>query len=369
MLDSAELIAAAAALRAVNEPFVIATVVRVQGSSYRRPGARMILAERGRVAGSVSGGCLEGNLVRTGLWKTKDGPVVVTFDSTDPDDPEAVLGCGGVVDILLERGGPADPLALAQDLLARGVRGAIATVIAGAEIGAHWVVEAEHSATAIGASNSAAGPPPSLAATSSVGSVLRSSLVALCATASASGRPEIARVGDVEVLVEPVVPPIQLYVFGTGLDAVPLVESASRLGWDVHVWNGANRFETADRFPTARILGPDLDAVRAQIERTDRAVAIVMGHDQRRDRSAFAMLASSRAAYIGVLGPRHRTVDIAPPGALDDPRVHAPVGLDLGAETPAEIAISVIAEVLAAVRGTTAAHLRTRPTIHHSHVR
>ena len=65
-----------------------------------------------------------------------------------------------------------------------------------------------------------------------------------------------------------------------------------------------------------------------------------------------------------MLGPRHRSLEIAAPGALDDPRVHAPVGLDLGAETPAEIAISVIAEALSAIRGTSAARLRTRPTIH-----
>ncbi len=319
MLDSAELIAAASELRAAGEPFVIATVVRVHGSSYRRPGARMILSARGRIAGSVSGGCLEGSLVRTGLWKTEDRPVIVTFDSTDPDDPEAVLGCGGVVDILLERGGPGDPLALAAEVLATGRAAAIATILAGPALGAHRVVE--H---------------------------------------TGGGKPW----HDGDTLVEPIVPPIQLYVFGAGLDAVPLVESAARLGWTVHVWSGAPRFELAVRFPQAKLLDQDLDAVRAQIDASDRAVAIVMSHHQRRDQAALAMLVASRAAYIGVLGPRHRTVEIAAPGALEDPRVHAPVGLDLGAETPGEIALSVIAEALAAIRGTTAARLRTRPTIH-----
>ncbi len=317
MLDGSELIAAAAKLRAAGEPYVIATVVRVRGSSYRRPGARLIATEHQRIAGSVSGGCLEGNLVRTGFWRTQNGPVVVTFDSTDPDDPEAVLGCGGIVDILLERGGAADPLALAESVLASGRRAVLATVFSGPELGTHVVVDA--------------------------------------------GRDHGL---DGDVLVEPITPPIQLFVLGTGLDAVPLTEAAERLGWDIHVWNGAARFETPARFPMARILGPDLDSVRAQIDASERAVAIVMGHDQRRDSAAFAMLVQSRAMYIGVLGPRHRTVDIAPPGALEDRRVHAPVGLDLGAETPAEIAIAVIAEMLAAVRATTGASLRTRPTIH-----
>lgn len=319
MLDSAELIAAASALRETGEPFVIATVVRVRGSSYRRPGARMILTERGRIAGSVSGGCLEGTLVRTGLWRTKDGPVVVTFDSTDPDDPEAVLGCGGVVDILLERGGPADPLALAGELLATRRRAAIATTISGPALGTHEVIE--HTGA-------------------------------------------IRPWHDGERLIEPIIPPVELYVFGAGLDAVPLVDSAARLGWRVHVWSGAPRFEDAARFPHATLLEGDLDAVRARIEASDRAVAVVMSHHKRRDQSALAMLVRSRAAYIGVLGPRHRTVELAAPGDLDDPRVHAPVGLDLGAETAAEIAIAVLAEALSALRGTSAASLRTRPAIH-----
>ncbi|MEO7093943.1 MAG: XdhC family protein [Polyangiales bacterium] len=323
MLDSAELIAAAAELRAAGEPFVIATVVRVRGSSYRRPGARMILSERGRIAGSVSGGCLEGNLVRTGLWKTADGPVIVTFDSTDPDDPDAVLGCGGVVDILLERGGPRDPLVLASEVLATGRSAAIATALTGPELGMHRIIE-----------------PPG----------------------EHTGATKPWHDGD--VLIEPITPPIQLYVFGAGLDAVPVVEAATRLGWTIHLWSGAPRFENAARFPLATLLEGDLDAVRVRIDASDRAVAIVMSHHQRRDQAALAMLVASRAAYIGVLGPRHRAVEIAAPGTLDDPRVHAPVGLDLGAETPAEIAVAVIAEVLAAIRGTTAASLRTRATIH-----
>lgn len=319
MLESAELIAAATALRAAGEPFVIATVVRVRGSSYRRPGARMIFTERGRIAGSVSGGCLEGNLLRTGLWKTEDGPVVVTFDSTDPDDPEAVLGCGGVVEILLERGGPADVLALASEILATHRRAAIATTLSGPALGTHEVIA--HAGQA---------------------------------------RPW----HDGDRLIEPIIPPVQLYVFGAGLDAIPLADGAARLGWSVHVWSGAPRFEHAARFPQATILEGDLDAVRARIDASDRAVAVVMSHHQRRDQAALAMLVRSRAAYIGVLGPRHRTVELAAPGVLDDPRVHAPVGLDLGAETSAEIALAVLAEALSALRGTTPASLRTRPTIH-----
>jgi xanthine/CO dehydrogenase XdhC/CoxF family maturation factor len=309
MPDLAELVAAADRLRAEGARFVIATVVRVSGSSYRRPGARMIVSEQGRVAGSVSGGCLEGNLVRTAFWRTEHGPAIVTFDSSDPDDADAALGCGGVVDILLERGGPDDALAVAARSLAAGTRATMITM--------------------------------------------------------ADGRHHLAESNPDAVLVETIAPPLALFVLGSGVDAVPVADAAARIGWRVHVWNAAGRAELATRFPRAVIDGPDLDGVRAQIDRAEQAAVLVMSHDARRDRPALAMALASRAAYIGVLGPRHRTLELAA-HALDDPRVHAPVGLDLGAETPEEIAIAIVAEVMAVVRGTSAARLRTRPAIHTS---
>jgi len=316
MREAAELLAAAARLRAERTPFVIATVVRVRGSSYRRPGARMIVTEQGgRVAGSVSGGCLEANLVRTAFWRTRNGPALATFDSTDPDDPDAVLGCGGVVEILLERDSDDDALALAARSLTANRRALLVTVFGDANFGRHYLADS---------------PPEA---------------------------------GD--ILVEPIVPPLALFVLGSGLDAVALVDAATRLGWTVHVWNSAGRPELASRFATATTIhGRDLDTIRAAIDASDRAAVVVMSHDKRRDHAALAMALTSRATYIGVLGPRHRTLELAPPGALDDPRVHAPVGLDLGAETPAEIAVSITAEILAVTREASGERLRERLAIH-----
>ncbi len=334
-----DVVAAATTLRATSTPHLIATVVRVRGSSYRRPGAHLVATEHGRVAGSISGGCLEGSLLRRGWWRTANGPALVEFDSSDPDSADAVLGCGGVVEVLLERGGGArDPLAFAARTIARGARGAIATVFAstrpGEPIGRRWFDDEAD---------------------------LPAALIAPCERAIATGKASLEHVDRFTVLVEPVVPPLELFVFGAGLDAAPIVDAATRLGWHANVWSGAPRFEHAARFPTARLLAPELDVVRAELDRADRAAAIVMSHDLRRDRDALAMLAGSRARYIGVLGPRHRTATLATRELLDDPRIHAPVGLDLGAETPDEIAVAVIAEVLAAMRGTTSASLRRGP--------
>jgi xanthine/CO dehydrogenase XdhC/CoxF family maturation factor len=329
MIDGKAIVEAAARLRAAGEPYLVSTVVRVHGSSYRRPGARMIATAAQRVAGSVSGGCLEAELVRSGWWRTQDGPVVVRFDSSDPDEPRAALGCGGVVDVLLERGGIAgvpEPLAFVERALASGRRAAMATVFESARpsmpVGTRWWLREDEPIET----------------------------------------PAAWRFDGFDALVEPIVPPVQLFVLGAGLVAVPVVELAGRLGWRVSVWNASGRFGIRERFAGAdAILGPELDEVRARIDACDRAVAIVMGHDARRDRAALEMLVASRALYIGVLGPRHRTESL---GAGEDPRIHAPVGLDLGAETPAEIALAVTAEILATLRGGTGASLRTRAFIH-----
>lgn len=344
-----DVLAAAAQLRAAGETYVIATVVRVCGSSYRRPGARMLATEHARVAGSVSGGCLEASLVRTGAWRTQAGPALVTFDSTDPDDPESVLGCGGIVDVLLERGGAGhveDPLAFASRTLAAHRRGAIVTVFASTSrthpLGTRWCLDA----------------------TTPFPSALPAPFARAARHAIASGDSSVVDDGDLHALVEPIVPPLALYIFGTGLDAIPLVDAAHRLGWSVTLWNGAGRPGLEARFPTARLLGPDLATARAMLDADDRAVAVVMGHDLRRDRAALAMLVDSRARFIGLLGPRHRAAALAPAATLADPRVHAPVGLDLGAETPDEIALAVVAEILAHDRSATAKHLRDRPSIH-----
>src|SRR2546430_7070683 len=125
-----------------HEPYLIATVVAVRGSAYRRPGARMLLTQFRWIAGSVSGGCLEGDISNKGWWRTRDGdPVVVTYDSrvpdgADDDDVRAAfgLGCDGIVEVLLERagaGGAIDPLELAQECMRTQKRAAVVTVFRG----------------------------------------------------------------------------------------------------------------------------------------------------------------------------------------------------------------------------------------------
>ncbi len=348
------IIDAAARLRRQREPHLIATVVRVQGSAYRRPGARMLLTQFRWITGSVSGGCLEGDIAKKGWWRTQSGePAVVTYDSRVPDDAEDDdirsafgLGCDGVVEVLLERAGTTgriDPLELASECIRTQTRGAIVTVIRSRvpeiEVGSRVAVRmnAEIQADAIG------------------DDTLRTAMIADARAAMASGesstRSYTSGRGVVDVFVEAVLPPPRLFVFGTGHDAVPIVHFARQLGWDVSVCADQVRTSTRQRFSQAdEILVGSVADLAARIDECDRPIAVVMNHDYELDREHLGMLIGTRARYIGMLGPRARTtrmLDDLYLVAQDDPRLHAPVGLQLGAETPHEIALAIIAEVQA----------------------
>jgi xanthine dehydrogenase accessory factor len=352
MSDARVLISAAEQLRAARTPYLLATVVRVSGSSYRRPGARMIATESARIAGSLSGGCLDGEVMRTGWWRTRSGPVVVRYDSSDEDSPGAQLGCGGVVDVLLERGTAGsddDPFATVAEVLVSEKRTALATVFestcAGLPAGTRWT--------------------PGRGPRGVLGERVLADLAALGDTTRAAPRRYEDGGEHIDVLVEPIIPPPHLFVLGAGFDAVPVVEQARRLGWRITVCDSLSRVTSRERFAAAdAVVGADLDGVRALIDRSERAVAVVMAHDTARDARAIAMLLGSSVRYIGVLGPRHRTADLLPPGATGDFRLHTPVGLDLGGETPEEIALAITAEILASLNRATAEPLRQRAYIH-----
>jgi xanthine/CO dehydrogenase XdhC/CoxF family maturation factor len=367
MRDALAILAAASILRQQRAPFLVATVVRVEGSSYRRPGARLVTTEEGRVAGSISGGCLERDLVRTGFWRTRSGPALVRYDSRDLDEGEPVLGCGGVVEVLLERGDGGDdddPLALVSRILSGAIAAeaplALATIFRTTDpslpLAARWTVDRD------GRVDGALSAPEPLAA----------ALAKAAATAIASERAAALALttgdGSIDVLVEPIVPPPHLFVFGAGADVLPLVATARSLGWRTTVWVPPASTGARARLAAAgAAVEGDLAVLQARIDATDRSMAVVMAHDLTRDREALGAVLASRAGYIGVLGPRHRAASL---GADDDgswladPRVHAPVGLDLGAETPEEIALAIASEILARIRGGSGEALRRRATIH-----
>ena len=349
MTDLIQLLPLWNALRATQMEYVLATVMDVEGSGYRKPGARMLISADGRRAGTISGGCLEAEVAKKAFWHTANGPVMRRY-STSSEDGEVPfgMGCGGVVHLLLERRATAGPLfeQLATAFAERQPL-AIATVVEGDQIGQRcfWTSETRTEPTGTG-------PLAGFASQS------------FLAQRSFSGILEAEDRQLSAVRTEFVAARPGLFVFGAGDDALPLVAQARQLGWYVALCDGRAHLVTRTRFPQVDdlfILPPN-EVLSLPFRPTDAAV--VMTHSLQQDTRTLAQILQQDLAYIGVLGPRRRTQDIllALAAELNLPvsdqisrvdaqveawmkRLHAPMGLDLGGDTPADIALSVIAEI------------------------
>jgi xanthine/CO dehydrogenase XdhC/CoxF family maturation factor len=338
MVEIEAIVAATEALRRENRDAVLATVVRVRGSAYRRAGARMLLLPDGRRIGSISGGCLEGDISRKAWWLTSGGePVVRVYDTTtDAGAGEDVarefgVGCNGVVDVLLERistDSVTQTLAFIKNCRESGEPGVIAHVIREAHI-----VSAHRFFT--------------------------SCADRLCDTQSRetllAAESRFVAADSAEIFYEYVAPRPELIIFGSGYDVAPVVQFAGALGWQVTVAD-SRPASAASRFPSARVLG--FDKVRI----TERSAVVLMTHNYAQDRDILRNVLPAGARYVGLLGPRHRTERLfADLGISTDwESLHAPVGLDIGGDSPELIALSIISEIQAVLSGRNGGMLRAR---------
>jgi xanthine dehydrogenase accessory factor len=314
---------------------VLVTLVRAEGSSYRRPGARLLIGGSGAYAGTISGGCLEGEVVRKAAWMIKDGAVVETYSTMFDDTVEIPfgLGCGGVVDLLLEPTGTAEAEALMASMEA-SLGGETLTVLT-------WL---PHAGRGLARAVLAAGADFSFASNS----LTEEELVG--ARAGVLGRVKVPE----GVYVERLEPPQRLFVLGAGDDAKPLVKMAALLGWSVTVADRRSQLAKNERFPEAErvMVGGDLGI-------TNRDAVAVMTHSYEQDRELLAALLQVGPRYLGVLGARHRSSllvsEVAAMIGLTVEeccaRIYAPVGLDLGGDGPEAIALAVIAEAQACCMG------------------
>jgi xanthine/CO dehydrogenase XdhC/CoxF family maturation factor len=309
-------------------PAALATLVTVEGSSYRRPGARLLLLGDGTRIGSISGGCLEDDLLEHVRRTLADGqPRTIRYDTTKENDLVwgVGLGCQGVVQVAVERLGPrpAWTEALRANFQAR--RATALAVVFGETAGA------------------------------AAGTHLAEKLPPLPAGA--------------HVYQETVAAPVPLVVFGAGEDARPLVRLGRELGWHVTVVDSRAGHATLARFPEADaviVAAPEEAAVRVPLD--TRTFAVVMTHRYRDDVPLLRTLLPLPLAYLGLLGPKKRTerilAELATSGFVVTPemraRLHAPVGLDLGATTPEGVALCMAAEIHARLSGRTPIHLRDR---------
>jgi xanthine/CO dehydrogenase XdhC/CoxF family maturation factor len=324
-------------LRRRREPFLVAMVVRADGP---RAGARMLLTRFRWITGSASGVSLEADLANTGWMRTSDGePFVLRCEATD-GELCAAFGLDGedTVDIFVERSGAPgriDPLELAERCLHTQRRGAVVTITGGGRLGARVAL--------------VAGEDPQC---DPLDPALRGAMLDDARSALETGESRARRYGDVDAFVEAIVPPPCLFIFGTGHDAIPIVELAHAIGWDVAVCAHEVRHATRQRFCRADVLVGAARDLATRIDDCDRAVALVMAHRYDLDRDNLGALLDTEARYIGVLGPSARAARMAGELCLGhpDPRVHAPTGLLLGAETAHEHALAIIAEIQAVLR-------------------
>ncbi len=336
-----------------GEEFVLATVVTLEGSGYRKAGARMLIAQDGRRAGTISGGCLEAEVAKKAFWHTENGPAMRTY-STHAEDGDVPygMGCGGVIHLLLERRETAAPLLEAMDQaydLRLGL--AVATQLSGAGVGRRcWQMEGDAGM---------AGSPDAQ---------LQDELRAAAARRKSAGVDGVfaewmgARTG--------------LLIVGAGNDAQPLARAAHAMGWHVSVMDGRSNLITRERFPEAdglQLLTPA--ALDGLLLRPTDAVAL-MSHSLEQDRMALRSLLPRDLAYLGVLGPRSRTADMVAELAAEAAagkgsagrdaelaaawmeRLHAPMGLELGGDGAESVALSILAEMQQTLHGASGLPLR-----------
>lgn len=323
-----------------GEPFVLATIVRTIGSTYRKPGAQMLLRADGASAGLLSGGCVESDLTERAREVLRTGcAALVDYDARSSDDViwGLGLGCEGAMRILLIRvdsGSEYQPYAFQSECRQAHALGRVA-----------FVIESERTDLAVGAyflSTDTNRPIPA---------AVRSALTNLSASAAQEIDADGAKVLVFDVPLRP-----RLLLLGAGPDAMPLVEFAGLLDWDVSVFDHRPSYAVAKRFPRARrVLSQPAARLSEELGATRYDAAIVMSHHLPSDETYLATLAESDIPYIGLLGPAPRRMRLMHElGERADRlrgRLYGPVGLDIGASTPEGIALAIVAEIQAVRAG------------------
>ena len=367
MKELPSIIEASRAIEQRGVQAALATVVNVTGSTYRRPGARMLIAADGQTVGSVSGGCLERDVLNQAQRVLQSNTArVISYDSTSDDDIvwEFNLGCNGIVDVLIEplpHNGKRGLLAFLADCLEHRRAGIVATVFGvegrmKAAIGNRLMLSERQSAI------------HDIADEDLAEAIRRDAHRALD-----SGTPKVAiyemSAGRAAVFIEVIHPPVPLVIFGAGHDAVPLVRFAKELGWHVTVIDPRPGYAIRQRFSFAdRLIVCRPDDVHEHIEIHRGTVAVVMTHHYLHDADLLKLLLPLPLRYLGLLGSKRRTQrllhEAREEGVLPSESnlnlVYGPIGLDIGADTPEEIALAVAAEIQTVLAGRLGGMLRIR---------
>lgn len=350
----------------------LATVVHVDGSSYRRPGARMLITEDGQITGSISGGCLEGDALRKALLvMMQQKSSLVTYDTNDEDDAKLGLGlgCNGIIQVLIEPidiTKPNNPIQFLKTISSNKRQQNILITLFSlqnkrkAQYGTCLLVAEDGSI-------------------SGDISVLKNNLLQDAREALLNNHSFFKNYAtennDLTAFIELVNPPVSIVVIGAGNDVVPLVKMADILGWETTVVDGRPDQAKKDRFVAGcQVIVSKPENVLKQLNIDDQTVFLLMTHNYNYDLAMLRVLLTKKVRYIGSLGPRKkldRMLDeLSEEGitVTDKQRavIYGPVGLDIGADTPEEIALSVLAEIKAVLSSRDGRSLRENNEAIHS---
>ncbi|MGH9622803.1 MAG: XdhC family protein [Bryobacteraceae bacterium] len=331
--------------RTSGEEAVLATVVKTSGSSYRNPGARLLITASGLRAGAVSGGCLEDDLAKKAFWLSENGRAVRRYDTTADGEINTSgygLGCNGTIYVLLERirQDNAAALELIGNVLAERRCAAMVHPTDAEHAGERLMID-----TSGHLSGSAA----------LLGSEARQALEQF--------RSRSVMLDGAEFFIEVLTPAPHLLIFGAGDDAIPLVRIAKLLGWKVSVFDGRADRARCERFPDADVVCRGT-AAQAGARTDPWTVAVLMSHSYTQDLANLRELAAYPLRYLGILGPRKRTMQLLADAGLNcasfPSTLHGPMGLDIGADGAEQVALAVAAEIQAAFHGREGGLLRDR---------
>jgi xanthine dehydrogenase accessory factor len=346
----------------------LATVVLVEGSAYRRAGARMLITEDGQLTGAISGGCLEGDALRKArMVILQQQPLLVTYDTMDDDDAKlgVGLGCNGIIHILIEPVNDAqtNPITLLKAAISSRGYSVLVTVFS---------VEDRKSAQP--------GSCLFLADGETLSNGLetlpyKSELLDDAKNALDNQCSSVNTYEGYTAFVECVKPLISLVIIGAGNDAIPLTKIASVLGWSITVADGRPNYASADRFPfVKKLIVAKPDKVLNNLEVNEWTAFVLMTHNYNYEIAFLKELLPLDISYIGVLGPKKKLQrmlgELEENGTVITQRnletIHGPVGLDIGSETSEEIALSIIAEIKAVFSAGSGKSLKFKTTVIHS---
>jgi xanthine/CO dehydrogenase XdhC/CoxF family maturation factor len=352
-----DIIAAFEKAVAEGKETALATVVHVQGSSYRNAGARMLIEDDGSITGAISGGCLEGDALRKALFVIAEKKAkLVTYNTDDEDDAKfgLGLGCRGIIQVLIEPIHPKKqqhPIQLLKEF-SRQEKAVLVTLFSLND------KQGEQGGTCllIDQNKKRYGTIAEEALEEIIG---EDAATALC-LAKSSTKNYITDKKETTAFFEYLKPPVSLVIAGAGNDAFPLVKMAELFGWNITVIDGRPEYVTSKRFSGGcSLLVAKPEQALSGITMDEHTAFVLMTHNYHYDLAMLRQLIPLNIPYVGVLGPKKKLERML--GELEDEgmkitpgqlsKIHGPVGLDIGAETPEEIALSIIAEINAVMSG------------------